>query len=124
MAVATSGFRRILSRFFLGACFCGAAATTHGDAIRVDKEWLQDVYVIETAQFYRVLNPKDGTVKEISKKRQDISAPQWTKDTAARTRLKEQWEKAAKDRAALDAREAELRADLERAHARRWCRRS
>ena len=103
-----NGLRGLASSVSLaGAVLCVGLA--QADSIRVDTEWYQNVYVVDSDQFYHVLFPKDGTTKKVSKKRQDISAPRFSKDPVERTRLKEQWDAAAKERQLTDAREVELR---------------
>ncbi len=103
-----NGLRGLASSVSLaGAVLCVGLA--QADSIRVDTDWYQNVYVVDSDQFYHVLFPKDGTTKKVSKKRQDISAPRFSKDPAERARLKEQWDAAAKERELTDAREVELR---------------
>lgn len=84
-------------------------ATAAADSIRIDDVWHQDVYIVEDAQFYHVLNPRDGTSISVSKKRQDISAPRLSRDEAERDKLKAAWEVASKERKAAEARDIELR---------------
>jgi hypothetical protein len=108
MCSSRNGLRGIASSVSLaGAVLCAGVA--QADSIRIDTKWHQNVYVVESDQFYHVLFPKDGTSKKVLKKRQDISAPRFSKDPAERAKLKEQWDAAAKERELTDAREVELR---------------
>ena len=79
------------------------------DSIRVDDEWLLNVYVQESSQFYQVLFPETGETRQISKKRQDVGEPKLTKDEAERAKLRERWQEAAKEREAVEDRDIQLR---------------
>lgn len=102
--------RIVLSRIMLAAILCCALTPrATADSIRVDSDWYVDVYVGESAQFYHILFPKDGTSMQVSKKRQDISAPRLSKDPAERAKLKAAWETASKERKLAEERDIELR---------------
>lgn len=79
------------------------------DAIRVDDTWYQDVYVVTTAQFYQVLFPETGESLQVSRKRQDVSAPRLSKDASAREAMRARWEEENARKKRADARDAELR---------------
>ncbi|MBI1319862.1 MAG: hypothetical protein GC168_13105 [Candidatus Hydrogenedens sp.] len=93
----------------------GAAAlmipwqSASADSIRVDKTWYQDVYVVVSSQFYQILVPETGEVVRVSRKRQDLSEPRFTKDEAEREALKAKWDEASKRKERQVNREAEVR---------------
>lgn len=110
MSAGALSSRRPLSIIIAGAAMLSAWAIPAGaDSMRVDTDWHVDVYIGESGQFYHILNPKDGSVVQVSKKRKDISAPRLSKDPAERAKLKSDWEAAAKAREKADSRETELR---------------
>ncbi len=92
MSAVSRGITMPLSRVLVGLGLLGGLyPVAYADSIRVDTEWYVDVYIGESTQFYHVLNPKDGTTLEVSKKRKDISAPRFSKDPEERARLKAAW---------------------------------
>lgn len=97
---------RVISLLVVSAC---CPMNAQADSIRVDDTWYQDVYVVVTKDFYHILDPEDGTTTSVSKKRQNISEPKFTKDEAERAALRARWEEAAKLREKADARDIELR---------------
>jgi len=110
MSAVSRGFSLPLSRVLLSlGLLAGFYPAAYADSIRVDTEWYVDVYIGESAQFYHVLNPKDGTTLEVSKKRKDISAPRLSKDPEERARLKAAWQKAAEARKQAESRDVEVR---------------
>ena len=102
--------RVVLSTVMLAAMvLCSFVPCASADSIRVDSDWYVDVYVGESAQFYHILFPKDGTSMQVSKKRQDISAPRFSKDPAERARLKAAWEARSKEKKLAEERDIEIR---------------
>ena len=82
------------------------------DTIVVEGRLLRDVYVIEGADFYQILDPIEGTVQEVSKKRMSVRPPQLTEDPAQRDALRTQWEEARDRREKRAERQADLEADV------------
>lgn len=110
MSAVSRGITMPLSRVLVGLGLLGGLyPVAYADSIRVDTEWYVDVYIGESTQFYHVLNPKDGTTLEVSKKRKDISAPRFSKDPEERARLKAAWEKAVEARRQAESRDVEVR---------------